>query len=47
MTTSFEADRRTLTIDASQAGERLDRVLAAAWPDLSRSRLKQLIEAGR
>jgi 23S rRNA pseudouridine1911/1915/1917 synthase len=46
MTTSSEGDRRTLTIAASQAGERLDRVLAAAWPDLSRSRLKQLIEAG-
>lgn len=39
-------ERRTLTIDASQAGDRLDRVLAGAWPDLSRSRLKQLIEAG-
>jgi 23S rRNA pseudouridine1911/1915/1917 synthase len=46
MTTSSEGDRRTLTVEASQAGERLDRVLAAAWPDLSRSRLKQLIEAG-
>lgn len=41
-----EPERRTLTIDASQAGGRLDRVLAAAWPDLSRSRLRQLIEAG-
>jgi len=40
------AERRTLTIGESQAGDRLDRVLAAAWPDLSRSRLKQLIEAG-
>jgi 23S rRNA pseudouridine1911/1915/1917 synthase len=39
-------ERRTLTIDESQAGARVDRVLAAAWPDLSRSRLKQLIEAG-
>ena len=43
---SEELERRTLTINESQAGERLDRVLAAAWPDLSRSRLKQLIEAG-
>ena len=43
---SAESERRTLTISASQAGERLDRVLAAAWPDLSRSRLKQLIEQG-
>ncbi|MBL9098445.1 MAG: RluA family pseudouridine synthase [Alphaproteobacteria bacterium] len=48
MTTSSDAvERRTLTIGESQAGERLDRVLAAAWPDLSRSRLKQLIESGR
>jgi 23S rRNA pseudouridine1911/1915/1917 synthase len=46
-TTSDAAERRTLTIGESQAGERLDRVLAAAWPDLSRSRLKQLIESGR
>jgi 23S rRNA pseudouridine1911/1915/1917 synthase len=43
---SPEPERRTLTIDARQAGERLDRVLAAAWRDLSRSRLKQLIEMG-
>ncbi|MBP6012826.1 MAG: RluA family pseudouridine synthase [Alphaproteobacteria bacterium] len=43
---SGDGERRTLTIDESQAGERLDRVLAAAWPDLSRSRLKQLIEQG-
>ena len=47
METSLDQDeRRTLTIDESQAGERLDRMLAAAWPDLSRSRLKQLIEGG-
>jgi 23S rRNA pseudouridine1911/1915/1917 synthase len=39
------SERRTLTIDGSQAGERLDRALAALWPDLSRSRLKQLIES--
>ena len=38
--------RRKVTIDEAQAGERLDRVLALALPDLSRSRLKQLIEAG-
>ena len=35
-----------MTIEEVQAGERLDRVLALALPDLSRSRLKQLIEAG-
>lgn len=39
------SERRTLTIDESQAGERLDRALATLWPDLSRSRLKQLIES--
>ena len=42
---SDDRERRTLTIDESQAGERLDRALAALWPDLSRSRLKQLIES--
>ena len=40
------SERRTLTIDETQAGERLDRVLAAAFGDLSRTRLKQLIEQG-
>ncbi|MCE9523708.1 MAG: RluA family pseudouridine synthase, partial [Alphaproteobacteria bacterium] len=39
-------ERRKVTIEEPQAGDRLDRVLALAWPDLSRSRLKQLIEAG-
>jgi 23S rRNA pseudouridine1911/1915/1917 synthase len=41
----------TVTIDAADAGQRLDRVLVAALapqvPDLSRSRIKALIEAGR
>lgn len=37
---------RTVRIDASQAGERLDRVLAASLPDLSRARLQQLIAGG-
>jgi 23S rRNA pseudouridine1911/1915/1917 synthase len=40
------SERRTLTIDETQAGERLDRVLAAAFGDLSRTRLRQLIEQG-
>ncbi len=42
------ADHRTetVTIAANQAGERLDRALAAAIADLSRSRLKALILAG-
>jgi 23S rRNA pseudouridine1911/1915/1917 synthase len=43
---SSGGERRTLTIGEGQAGERLDRALAAAWPDLSRTRLKQLIETG-
>jgi 23S rRNA pseudouridine1911/1915/1917 synthase len=43
------ADERRLevTIGADQQGERLDRALAARLPDLSRSRLKSLIEQGR
>src|SRR5215470_1089498 len=44
--TSQGSERRTLTIDETQAGERLDRVLAAAFGDLSRTRLRQLIEQG-
>jgi 23S rRNA pseudouridine1911/1915/1917 synthase len=37
---------RHATIPPELAGERLDRALAKLWPDLSRSRLKALIEAG-
>ncbi len=36
-----------VTIEAAEAGERLDRVLAAKLERLSRSRLKSLIEEGR
>ena len=36
-----------LVVDADAAGRRLDAWLAAAIPELSRSRLKALIEAGR
>jgi 23S rRNA pseudouridine1911/1915/1917 synthase len=36
-----------VTIDAAEAGERLDRVLAAKLDQMSRSRLKALIEEGR
>ncbi|QEX18791.1 pseudouridine synthase [Hypericibacter terrae] len=36
-----------MTIEADQQGERVDRALAARLPDLSRSRLKSLIEEGR
>jgi 23S rRNA pseudouridine1911/1915/1917 synthase len=37
---------RTLILDEASAPERLDRVLARAWTDLSRSRLQALIRAG-
>ena len=37
----------THRIEEDQIGQRLDRVLAACHPDLSRSRLKALIEEGR
>ena len=36
----------TVSVTATQAGQRLDRVLAEALEDLSRSRLKNLIEEG-
>ena len=38
---------RTLVVPASEAGERLDRVLANHVTELSRSRLKALILAGQ
>ena len=37
----------TITIAATEAGQRLDRVLAARIPSLSRSRLKALILDGQ
>jgi 23S rRNA pseudouridine1911/1915/1917 synthase len=40
------ASTRTLTIDEAAVPERLDRVLARAWPDFSRSRLQALIRDG-
>ena len=40
------ADLRHVTIPPELAGERLDRALAALLPDISRSRLKALIESG-
>ena len=36
-----------MTVDESASGERLDRALAAALPDLTRSRVKALIESRR
>src|SRR5580704_11194587 len=39
--------RETVTIDAAADGERLDRALQQRLPELSRSRLKQLILSGQ
>ncbi|MDM7946072.1 MAG: RluA family pseudouridine synthase [Oceanibaculum nanhaiense] len=39
-------DRRTVAVETGEAGERLDRFLAARLGDLSRSRVKALIEQG-
>jgi len=39
-------DVRRIGVADGQAGERLDRFLAQALPDLSRSRLQQLIAKG-
>ncbi|MBL6614075.1 MAG: RluA family pseudouridine synthase [Reyranella sp.] len=39
--------RHFVTVDESASGERLDRALAAALPDLTRSRVKALIESRR
>jgi 23S rRNA pseudouridine1911/1915/1917 synthase len=41
-----DPDRREVTVGAAEAGKRLDRLLAERLDDLSRSRLKGLIEAG-
>jgi 23S rRNA pseudouridine1911/1915/1917 synthase len=43
---SVRSARQTFLVDASLAGERLDKALAAWLPALSRSRLKQWIEVG-
>ena len=40
-------ERRIVAPPADAAGGRLDRVLAAALPDVSRTRIRRLIEAGR
>src|SRR5579871_1541501 len=44
--TSTPATQRTITVAGDEAGERLDRVLARHVAELSRSRLKALIETG-
>ncbi|MGH9739159.1 MAG: RluA family pseudouridine synthase [Candidatus Acidiferrales bacterium] len=38
---------RSFTVESEHAGERLDRFLAAELPDVSRSRVQELIEQGR
>ncbi len=40
-------ENRVLQVEPDQGGERLDRVLARGFPDLSRSRLQALIREGR
>ena len=40
-------EHREAVATDDDAGERLDRWMAAAWPDLSRSRCKALVEEGR
>ncbi|MGF1464445.1 MAG: RluA family pseudouridine synthase [Maricaulaceae bacterium] len=42
-----QVDLRTAVADDTAHGARLDRWMAALWPDLSRSRCKALVEAGR
>jgi len=42
-----DAQRRDLALPAGEAPDRLDRVLARLWNDLSRSRLQALIREGR
>ncbi len=46
MTTTDKAETHRFTADEADAGERIDRLLAARLPEISRSRLKSLIEAG-
>ncbi len=47
MTAAEPAKTYKIAVAKAEAGERLDRLLAARLPDLSRSRLKNLIEAAR
>jgi 23S rRNA pseudouridine1911/1915/1917 synthase len=48
MTQSSDAERRLYaTFERDEAGERLDRALARRFGDLSRSRIKHLVEEGR
>ncbi|MEE8506818.1 MAG: RluA family pseudouridine synthase [Kiloniellales bacterium] len=47
MTTTDKAETHRFTAGEAEAGERIDRLLAARLPEISRNRLKSLIEAGR
>jgi len=47
MTVETNSDIRRAAIAPDEAGNRLDRVLASRFGDLSRSRLKRLVEAGQ
>ncbi len=47
MTAANTAKTYKIAVEKAEAGERLDRLLATRLPELSRSRLKNLIEAGR
>ncbi len=47
MTAAGEARTYEIAVHQAEAGARVDRLLAARLPTLSRSRLKKLIEAGR
>lgn len=47
MAESEEASDWSLTVPESQRAERVDKVLAAAFPQFSRSRLQKLLTAGR
>ncbi|MBM3568153.1 MAG: RluA family pseudouridine synthase [Alphaproteobacteria bacterium] len=40
-------ETRRLTVSEADSGQRLDKLLAARWPDLSRARLQALIKAGQ
>jgi 23S rRNA pseudouridine1911/1915/1917 synthase len=45
--TTARERRLSATVEAAEAGERLDRMLARRFGDLSRTRLKHLVEDGR
>ena len=46
-TSPLRPEQADITVDTEDAGQRVDRLLAERLTDLSRSRLKALIEDGR